>query len=77
MSEQERQMQGMGNIMALVFAVFFYSAPSGLCLYWIFSTIFAVIQQKINQYQWGSVATSKKPTEIEVVAEKKKRKRRR
>jgi len=78
MSEQERQMQGMGSIMALLFGVFFYNAPSGLCIYWIFSTLFGMLQQKINQYQWGRITPAPhKPVEVEVSAEKKKRKRRR
>jgi len=77
MTDQERQMQGVGNIMAGVFAILFYNAPSGLCIYWIFSTIFGVIQQKFNQYQLGGTPKGGKEIQVEVTAESKKRKRRR
>jgi YidC/Oxa1 family membrane protein insertase len=48
MTEQERTQQAMGTVMALPFAFLFYNAPSGLCIYWICSTIFGVIQQKFT-----------------------------
>ncbi len=77
MSDQERQMQGMGNIMAVVFAIFLYRAPSGLCIYWIFSTILGIIQQKWVNYQYSKKTTVSTQSEtIEVKAEKKSRRKR-
>ena len=77
LSDQERQMQGVGNIMAAVFAVIFYSAPSGLCIYWIFSTLFGIIQQKFNQSQVLGSSQKKKELQTEVVKPSKGGKRRR
>ncbi len=77
MSDQERQMQGMGSIMAVVFAIFLYRAPSGLCIYWIFSTILGIIQQKWVNYQYSKKTTvSSRSETIEVKAEKKSRRKR-
>ena len=44
-SEQQKQMKNMGNIFAIVVPFIFYSMPSGLNIYYIFSTLFGVIQQ--------------------------------
>lgn len=76
MTDQERQMQGMGNIMAAVFAVFLYNAPSGLCIYWIFSTIIGIIQQKWNQYQYSHTKTPAKEVTVKQESEKKRRRKR-
>ncbi|MCB1149093.1 MAG: membrane protein insertase YidC [Chlamydiia bacterium] len=72
MTEQERTQQAMGSVMSLPFAFIFYNAPSGLCLYWIFSTIFGVIQQKLTN---GSAAPAAAPTVVEKGNKKKNAKR--
>ncbi|NGX57438.1 MAG: Membrane protein insertase YidC [Chlamydiae bacterium] len=76
MSDQERQMQGMGNIMAAVFAVFLYNAPSGLCIYWIFSTLFGVAQQKWNLYKYSNPKVAVQEVEIKGETRKGKRRKR-
>jgi YidC/Oxa1 family membrane protein insertase len=78
MSDQERQMQGMGNIMAFGFAIFLYKAPSGLCIYWIFSTVLGILQQKWVNYRY----TQKKdlqpqPQVIDAKAQKSRRRKKR
>ncbi len=45
MTEQQRQQKFMGNIMAVVFAVMFYSFPSGLNIYWLSSMLLGILQQ--------------------------------
>jgi YidC/Oxa1 family membrane protein insertase len=50
-TDQQRQQRSMGTMMAVVFFVMFYSFPSGLNLYWLFSMIFGMGQQWItNRY---------------------------
>ena len=44
-SDQQQQMKMMGNIMTVFFTFMFYNMPSGLNLYWIFSTLFGILQQ--------------------------------
>ena len=43
------QNSAMGYMMTLVFTVIFYNLPSGLNLYWFFSTILAVAQQILTK----------------------------
>jgi len=51
MTEAQRQQRAMGTIMPLVFTFFFYHFPSGLNLYWLFSTLFGIVQQWLfNKY---------------------------
>lgn len=44
-TDQQKQQQSMGNIMTIVFTFMFYHFPSGLNIYWLFSTLFGMIQQ--------------------------------
>lgn len=44
-NDQQAQMQKVGSIMTIAFTFFFYSMPSGLNIYWIFSTVFGILQQ--------------------------------
>jgi YidC/Oxa1 family membrane protein insertase len=52
-TEQQQQMKTAGNVMTVVFTFMFYSMPSGLNIYWIFSTLFGMLQQwfMIHRYQ--------------------------
>ncbi|NGX56032.1 MAG: Membrane protein insertase YidC [Candidatus Anoxychlamydiales bacterium] len=51
MSEKQRQQQAMSSIFPVVFTLIFYSMPSGLNLYFLFSNIFGWIQQwHMNKY---------------------------
>ncbi len=45
LTEQQQQMKTAGNVMTIVFTFMFYNMPSGLNIYWIFSTIFGMLQQ--------------------------------
>jgi YidC/Oxa1 family membrane protein insertase len=45
LTDQQKQMQSAGNIMTVVFTFMFYNMPSGLNIYWIFSTLFGMLQQ--------------------------------
>ncbi|MBI5346579.1 MAG: membrane protein insertase YidC [Chlamydiae bacterium] len=47
MTDQQRQMTAMNNIMTIVFTVMFYKLPSGLNIYWLFSMVFGILQQWI------------------------------
>ncbi|MCI5052196.1 MAG: membrane protein insertase YidC [Simkaniaceae bacterium] len=44
-SEQAQQQKMMGNVMSIVFTFLFYNFPSGLNIYWISSTVLAMLQQ--------------------------------
>lgn len=44
-TDQQRQQRAMGNVMALVMVFIFYSMPSGLNIYFLFSTFFGLVQQ--------------------------------
>jgi YidC/Oxa1 family membrane protein insertase len=45
--EQTRMQQKMMNIMMIVMGVFFYKVPSGLCVYFIASSIWGIVERKI------------------------------
>lgn len=45
LSDSEKQQKMMGNMMAVLFTVMFYNFPSGLNLYFMFSTLLGVLQQ--------------------------------
>lgn len=45
MSEQQKQQQTMGVMMSIVFVFLFYNFPSGLNLYFMFSTLLGIFQQ--------------------------------
>jgi len=47
-TEQQRQQRFMGNIMAVVFTVMFYSFPSGLNIYWLSSMLLGMLQQYVT-----------------------------
>lgn len=47
LTDAEKQQQKMGGIMTFVFLFFFYPLPSGLNLYWLFSSLLAILQQWI------------------------------
>lgn len=48
LSDQQRQQQAMGSVMALMFTAMFYNFPSGLNIYWLSSMLLGIIQQ------WGT-----------------------
>lgn len=45
LSDTQKQQKMMGNVMAVLFAVMFYNFPSGLNLYFMFSTLLGILQQ--------------------------------
>lgn len=45
MTDQQRQQQVMGNMMAVLFTVMFYNFPSGLNIYWLSSMLLGILQQ--------------------------------
>jgi YidC/Oxa1 family membrane protein insertase len=45
LTEQQQQLKTAGNVMTIVFTFMFYNMPSGLNIYWIFSTLFGMLQQ--------------------------------
>lgn len=48
MTEQQRQQQTMGTVMAILFTAMFYNFPSGLNIYWLSSMILGIIQQWVT-----------------------------
>ena len=44
-SDTQKQQKMMGNMMSILFTVMFYSFPSGLNIYFMFSTLLGVLQQ--------------------------------
>lgn len=55
LTEQEQQMKSVGTIMTVVFTVIFYNMPSGLNLYWIFSTLFGILQQWLITKRYSNI----------------------
>lgn len=53
LTEQQKQMRMVSNIMAPVFVVLFYNMPSGLNIYWIFSTIFGILQEWLMRKRYS------------------------
>ncbi|ETR80191.1 Inner membrane protein translocase component YidC [Chlamydia pneumoniae B21] len=47
-TDQQKQQQVMGNMMAILFTAMFYNFPSGLNIYWLSSMILGVVQQWIT-----------------------------
>ncbi len=45
MTEQQRQQRAMGTMMPIIFTVLFYHFPSGLNIYFLFSTLLGILQQ--------------------------------
>lgn len=69
MTDQQRQQKMMGNVMAVVFAVMFYSFPSGLNIYWLSSMLLGMAQQ-----WWTTKRLAKLPPKPAVVVIDKKKK---
>lgn len=44
-TDQQRQQDAMGTMMAVLFTVMFYNFPSGLNIYWLSSMLLGIIQQ--------------------------------
>ena len=65
--------QAMMKYMPLMFVVFFYSASSGLCLYWTVQNVLTIIQTKLTKVD--PEAGGKGNTQVEVIPPNKKRKR--
>ncbi|SPN73454.1 Oxa1Ec,putative inner membrane protein translocase component YidC,membrane protein insertase, YidC/Oxa1 family,60Kd inner membrane protein [Chlamydia serpentis] len=47
-TDQQRQQQTMGNMMAILFTAMFYNFPSGLNIYWLSSMLLGVVQQWVT-----------------------------
>ena len=62
--------QAMMKYMPLMFVVFFYSASSGLCLYWTVQNVLSIVQTKMTK-----VEPDKGKNEVEVIPPNKKRKK--
>lgn len=63
LTDQQKQMANMGLILTVVFTFAFYNMPSGLNIYWIFSTIFGMIQQWLMTSKMN-VVDDKKPKKL-------------
>jgi YidC/Oxa1 family membrane protein insertase len=70
MTDQQRQQKFMGNIMAVVFTVMFYSFPSGLNIYWLSSMLLGMLQQYLTTKRMNKEALT--PVEVVPVKGKKK-----
>jgi YidC/Oxa1 family membrane protein insertase len=46
LTDAEKQQKLMGTMMAVLFTVMFYNFPSGLNIYFMFSTILGILQQQ-------------------------------
>lgn len=53
MTDAQRQQSSMMTFMAIIFTVMFYSFPSGLNLYWLFSMLLAIVQQLWTSGKWS------------------------
>ncbi|MBI3508275.1 MAG: membrane protein insertase YidC [Chlamydiia bacterium] len=49
LSDTQKQQKMMGNMMAMLFTVMFYNFPSGLNIYFMFSTLLGILQQLYMQ----------------------------
>ncbi|ANH79053.1 membrane protein insertase YidC [Candidatus Chlamydia sanziniae] len=66
-TDQQRQQQAMGNMMAILFTAMFYNFPSGLNIYWLSSMVLGIVQQ------WGTnKILDGKHLKNEVILNKKK-----
>lgn len=74
-TEQQRQQRFMGNIMAVVFTVMFYSFPSGLNIYWLSSMLLGMLQQWWTTKRMNSAkaAVKVKDPVLKVIAGKGKK----
>lgn len=71
LTDQQRQQKFMGNIMAVVFTVMFYSFPSGLNIYWLSSMLLGMLQQYLTTKRMNKQAL----TQVEIVTPLKGKKR--
>jgi YidC/Oxa1 family membrane protein insertase len=60
LSESQKQQKMMGNMMSVLFTVMFYNFPSGLNLYFMFSTLLGIAQQ------WWMTKRTKRQTAVVV-----------
>ncbi|MEI8364994.1 MAG: membrane protein insertase YidC [Parachlamydiaceae bacterium] len=67
-TDQQRQQRFMGNIMAVVFTVMFYSFPSGLNIYWLSSMVLGIVQQYLTTKQMNKAAAK---AQVQVLPAKK------
>lgn len=61
LTDQQKQMNSIATIMPFAMTFIFYSMPSGLNLYWIFSSLFGIVQQ------WIVMRQSQKPQKVKKV----------
>ncbi|MFZ4098955.1 MAG: membrane protein insertase YidC [Chlamydiia bacterium] len=59
-SPEHRQKMIMGTVFPLILLFAFYSAPSGLNLYWLFSTVLSIVQQAWADRRAAKTLTSPK-----------------
>lgn len=71
-TDQQRQQRFMGNIMAVVFAVMFYSFPSGLNIYWLSSMLLGMVQQYFTTKQMAKQTAAGTVTVLPAAKGKKK-----
>lgn len=66
-TDQQRQQDAMGTMMAILFTIMFYKFPSGLNIYWLSSMVLGIVQQ------WATnKLLDRKHLKQEVVLNKKK-----
>jgi YidC/Oxa1 family membrane protein insertase len=73
LTDQQKQQQSMGTMMALMFTIMFYRFPSGLCLYWLSSMLLGILQQWVINKQIDS-STSSEPALVTAGASRKAKK---
>lgn len=55
-SEQQKQQKFMMNFMSIFMVIMFYNLPSGLNLYFLFSTLLGIAQQQLINKQYPVIA---------------------
>lgn len=65
LSDTQKQQKMMGNMMSVLFTVMFYNFPSGLNLYFMFSTLLGILQQ------WWMMKKMESAPKMTVVMKKK------
>lgn len=65
LSDTQKQQKMMGNMMSVLFTVMFYNFPSGLNLYFMFSTLLGILQQ------WWMMKKMESAPKMVVVPKKK------
>ena len=61
MTDQQKQQQMMGSIVPFIFLILFYRMPSGLNIYFLFSTLLGILQQ------WLMSLKKKKEPQLKVI----------